>query len=255
MILQQVNSYFLFALSILALVTAVPVRDSYDDHEISVYIVPGNATYPEGIARQPNSPYFYVGSALTGDIYRGSVYEKHLVHFLTGSTYGLSGALGMKIDSEDRLYVAGSFSGTLFVFDLHTKKLLHRFNNGVGQNKTLLNDLAIDQAGNVYVTDTFLPTLFRVTATEVNKPTVDLPLEKWIDLNATMGPGGNGIVVTEDQKNLLVADINAGEIWRVVISSRKVDKVDFGGVAVGFTLSGVYMSSLANFGWVVDWGT
>jgi len=161
----------------------------------------------------------------------------------------------MKIDCEDRLYVAGSFSGTLFVFDLRTKKLLHRFSNGLGQNQTLLNDLDIDQAGNVYVTDSFLPALFRVTAAEVNKPTVDLPLEKWADLTGVMGPGGNGIVVTEDQKNLLVANTLTGEIWRVVISSRKADKVDLGGVGVGFILSGFYMSSLANFGWVIDWRT
>ncbi|CUS10388.1 unnamed protein product [Tuber aestivum] len=234
MILQQLNFYFLLALSILSLAAAAPAPDPNDDREISVYIVPGNETFPEGIARQPNSPYFYVGSVTTGDIYRGNIHEKHLVHFLTGSTYGLANAVGMKIDCRDRLYVAGGTTGTLFVFDLRTKKLLHRFSNGfVGMNVTLLNDLVIDEAGDVYVTDTVLPTLFRAKASEVNGPTVDLALEKWIDLTGTMGPGGNGIVVTEDQRYLLVADIYAGEIWRVAISSRKVDKVDFGGVGIG----------------------
>ena len=253
MILQQINSYLLLALSILALATAVPAPDPDGNYKISVYTVPGNGTFPEGIARQPNSPYFYVGSATTGDIYRGSVYEKNLVRFLTGSTYGLLNAVGMKVDCKDRLYIAGGPTGILFVFDLSTKKLLHRFSNGFGYNETLLNDLDIDEAGNVYVTDTFLPTLFRVTASEVDKSTVDLPLEKWTDLTGTMGPGGNGIVVTEDQKNLLVADVYAGEIWRVVISSRKVDKVDFGGVVVGFIPLGFYMSNLVNFRWVIDW--
>ncbi|PWW80661.1 NHL repeat-containing protein [Tuber magnatum] len=235
MILQQLDSYFLLALSILSLVTAVPAPDPNGDREISVYIVPGNRTFPEGIARQKNSPYFYVGSVTTGDIYRGSVYEKHLVHFITGSTHGLTNAVGMKIDCEDRLYVAGGASGTLFAFDLHTKKLLHRFSNGFGldANATLLNDLDIDEAGNVYITDSIRPTVFRVGASEVNRPTVDLALEKWTDLTGTMGPGGNGIVVTEDQRHLLVANVYAGEIWRVVISSRKVDKVDLGGTGIG----------------------
>ncbi|CAZ82644.1 unnamed protein product [Tuber melanosporum] len=234
MILQLFNSYFLLALSILSFATAVPVPDPYNDDEISVYIVPGNRTFPEGIARQLNSPYFYVGSVINGDIYRGSVHEEHLVPFLTGSAYNLTGAAGMKIDCKDRLYIAGGGSGTLFVFDLHTKKLLHRFSNGFsGQNQTLLNDLAIDEAGNVYVTDTVQPTLFRIKASEVDSPTVDLPLEKWIDLTGALGPGANGIVVTEDQKHLLVADIFAGEIWRVVISSRKVDKVDIAGGLIG----------------------
>ncbi|KAG0633667.1 hypothetical protein HOY80DRAFT_990492 [Tuber brumale] len=234
MILQQFNSYFLLALSILSLATAVPAPDPYGDDKISVYILPGNTTFPEGIARQSNSPYFYVGSATNGDIYRGSVHRKHLTRFLTGSAYNLTSALGMKTDCKDRLYIAGGSTGTLLVFDLHTKKLLHRFSNGFsGQNETLLNDLDIDEAGNVYVTDTIQPTLFRIKASELDRPTVDLPLEKWIDLTKTMGPGGNGIVVTEDQKHLLVADIYAGEIWRVVISSRKVDKVDLGGRVIG----------------------
>ncbi|RPA98876.1 NHL repeat-containing protein [Choiromyces venosus 120613-1] len=235
MILQQLNSYFLlFALSILTLATALPSPDPDAEYKISVYIVPGNNTFPEGIARQPNSPYFYVGSVTTGDIYRGSVYEKNLVKYITGSTYGIINAVGMRVDCKDRLYVAGGPGGIVFVFDLHTKQLLHRFSNGLPQNTTLLNDLDIDQAGNIYITDTFQPTLFRIKASDVNRQTVDLPLEKWVDTTEAFGTGGNGIVVTEDQKYLLVAaDVNAGEIWRAVISSKKIDKVNFGGAVIG----------------------
>lgn len=195
----------------------------------SKYIVPGNNTFPEGIARQPNSQYFYVGSVITGEIFRGNIWEPNVSPFINGSAYGVVNAVGMKVTAAGHLFVAGGTSGTVFVFDVKTKQLLHRFSNGVKlQNETLLNDLDIAGDGTVYITDTFSPVVYSITPQELASPTVDLPLQGWADLNGTMGSGGNGIVVTRGGKYLLVADVFAGEIWRIDVATRVPMKVDLG---------------------------
>src|SRR5689334_15373526 len=52
------------------------------------YPIPGDKTYPEGIARQHGTPYFYVGSTSDGTIYRGDIHQRATTVFLPGGQDG-----------------------------------------------------------------------------------------------------------------------------------------------------------------------
>ncbi|MGW2521719.1 hypothetical protein ACWC09_32840 [Streptomyces sp. NPDC001617] len=69
------------------------------------YTIPGDKTYPEGIARQHGTPYFYVGSTTDGTLYRGDVRQSATKVFLPGGEDGRTSVAGMKTDRAGRLIV------------------------------------------------------------------------------------------------------------------------------------------------------
>jgi sugar lactone lactonase YvrE len=86
-----------------------------------------------------------------------------------------------------------------------------------------VNDVAFGADGTAYVTDSFVPTLFRVDARS-------LELEAWLDLSeqGVPWPEGlnlNGIIVTPDGEHLVACQTNLGRFWRASLSSGKVDEV------------------------------
>ncbi len=60
-------------LSVLALLSLGLVAFAQTDTPPSVYELPGDNVYPEGIAYDPDSNTFFVGSATEGTIFRGDV--------------------------------------------------------------------------------------------------------------------------------------------------------------------------------------
>src|SRR5829696_2086630 len=85
------------------------------DTRPDLYLLPEDALYPEGIAADNISGTFYVSSAANGTIYSGNVKSSDpLEVFLLGGQDGRTQALGMTLDDEERLYVAGGFTGKVF---------------------------------------------------------------------------------------------------------------------------------------------
>ncbi|MFF0018515.1 SMP-30/gluconolactonase/LRE family protein [Streptomyces sp. NPDC005374] len=196
------------------------------------YSIPGDKTYPEGIARQQGTPYFYVGSTSDGTIYRGDVHQSATRVFLPGGKDGRTSVAGMKTDRAGRLIVAGGATGKVFVYDTHTRALLHVFDTG--RSDTFLNDVALAPNGDAYVSDSIHPALWHITAAELKSRKVQQPLHVGTDLSHSPmvyddGFNGNGLVVTGDGRYVLLADYNDHAFYRVDIRTHKVVPIDLGG--------------------------
>ena len=196
------------------------------------YTIPGDKTYPEGIARQQHTPYFYVGSTSDGTIYRGDIHQGATKVFLPGGEDGRVSVAGMKTDSSGRLVVAGGATGKVFVYDTRTRALLHVFDTG--RSDVFLNDVALAPNGDAYISDSIHPALWHITAAELKSKRVDQPLRVGVDLtNSPMvydaGFNGNGLVVTGDGRYVLLADYNDYAFYRVDLRTHQVVPIDLGG--------------------------
>ncbi|MCD9877913.1 SMP-30/gluconolactonase/LRE family protein [Streptomyces guryensis] len=196
------------------------------------YSIPGDKTYPEGIARQHGKPYFYVGSTSDGTIYRGDIRQPATRVFLPGGQDGRVSVAGMKTDGAGRLIVAGGATGKVFVYDTRTRALLHVFDTG--RTDVFLNDVALAPNGDAYISDSTHPALWHITAAELRGSTVHQPLRVGVDLNHTpmvynAGFNGNGLVVTHDGRYVLLADYNDYAFYRVDLRTHQVVPIDLGG--------------------------
>ncbi|MET7683020.1 SMP-30/gluconolactonase/LRE family protein [Streptomyces sp. NPDC005423] len=227
---------------------AVPHRPSAIDR----YIVPGEQTHPEGIARQAGTPYFFVSGTNDGAIYRGRVDRRELEVFLPGGEDGRTTAVGMKI-SHGRLIVAGGATGKVFVYDVRSGALLHVFDSGA--RNTLVNDVAIAPDGDAYVTDSYNPALYRITAAQLASEQVDQELHVAVDFEGTQvtyedGINGNGVVVTADGRYVLMADTNSRALYRISTSTGVITHMDLGGGsdigADGLLLRGDHLYSITS---------
>ncbi|MFD0327140.1 hypothetical protein ACFQZC_00470 [Streptacidiphilus monticola] len=110
----------------------------------------------------------YTGSIADGTVYRGRVGSTTLQPFLPAGRDGRTQATGIKIDG-DRLLVAGAFTGQFFVYT-DTGKLVARYTVPDTGGWTLVNDAAVASNGDVYLTDSLRPVVYRIPAAEVNAP-------------------------------------------------------------------------------------
>ena len=124
---------------------------------------PGVAVFPEGVAFQPETGHFFVSSTSDGSIQRGHVSEPAAGPFIPGTT-GQFSAIGLKTDPAGRLYVAGGFTGTARVYNIASRALLGTFTSGSGG---FMNDVVVAKNGDVFVTDSFRPILWRIPAESV----------------------------------------------------------------------------------------
>lgn len=154
-------------------------------------------------------------------------------------------AVGMALDTKRRLYVAGGKGGRLHVYDLDTRRSVAQFDTGL---TGFLNDVTVNPAnGDVYVTDSFQPTIYRFTAAQVaaGKGT---PEKITISPEVTSLPVGsnppkpfnaNGLRFTPDNKYLLFDDLNDSALYRMTVppagrpAQRQITKVAVSGGSLG----------------------
>lgn len=199
--------------------------------------IPGERVFPEGIAYDPAAGALYVGSTDDGTIYRGDLATGVVEPFLPGGQDGRTAVTGLKVDEAGRLVVCGRQTGRIFVYDTASGALLARFWNGRAEG-TLVNDAAIAADGAVYVTDSFMPVLYRIDLTALpdgasaQQAAGIAEREADVFLNFTGsalayadGFNANGIVVTPDGRALLVVQFNTGRLYRVELATRAVTEV------------------------------
>jgi len=215
---------------------------------IERYELPPEVTFPEGIAYDPASGSIYTASADTGALTRvnlktraAEIVARPGVLVPGGTTTTFPAVLGMKLDGENRLWIAGGRSGRLLVADAKTGKVLKQL-DVPDASKSLVNDVAlIGTAG--YFTDTRVPTLWRVVAkgTEVGD------LEAWLDFTGTPlqyyeGANLNGIAATPDGRSLIVVQMGKGLLYRIDVKTKAVTPIDTAGAdltgADGLVLDG-----------------
>jgi Cu-Zn family superoxide dismutase len=200
------------------------------------YVLPGPAVFPEGIAFEESTGDFFVSSTTDGSILRANVADDTAHTFIAGGTDGRTTAIGVAVDRNNRLFIAGGGTGSVWVYDSTTRDLLARFTTPAGT--TFLNDVAIDRSGDAYVTDSLRPIIWRITAQAVaaaNGGTV--AAEPWLDLTGTAityqpGFNLNGIEATADGRSLVTVQSNTGALFRIDIATRTPSRIDLGGETV-----------------------
>jgi sugar lactone lactonase YvrE len=135
-----------------------------------------------------------------------------------GGQDGRRSVAGVKVDIRGRLWAAGGYDGTLWVYDLASRGLLARLDTGV--RPSLVNDIAFGADGEAYVTDSPAPALLRVDGER-------LALDRWVDLAAggVPWPAGlnfNGVVLAPDGSHVVACQTNLGRFWRVALDTGKV---------------------------------
>ena len=180
-------------------------------------LTPSTHGNPEGVAA--SGGVFFVGATGDGTIYRGTVGNPTVTEFIPGAA-GKS-AVGMKVRG-DKLYVAGGMTGKIYVYSLRTKALLATFDTGSGG---FLNDLVVTGKG-VFVTDSFRPTLWRVTNGQVRAGSGTpqaIPVVPEIaytpgafNLNGIVARGHKLIVVQSNTGNLFSIEVKKGGTAREI---------------------------------------
>src|SRR5215212_5751891 len=202
------------------------------------FALPAGGGFPEGVAYDEATGNFYVGSTVDGTIYRGNVEAGTVEVFVPGSPGRV--AVGLALDGNGRLFVAGGDTGAVTVYDTVTGQQLLETTNGLAPN-TFLNDVDVSPTGDAYITDSFNPLLSRLAATAIPAgvgtpapvPTTDA-LETFVDFTTTgfdlaqSGFNANGIVATPDGRFLLLVQTNTGALYRVDTSTGETIQVDLG---------------------------
>lgn len=197
--------------------------------ETWTYELPGEQVYPEGVVYQRSSGDFFVGSTSDGSVFRGGVQQGggEAEVFLEGGGDGRSSAIGLALDGEGRLFIAGGDTGRMFVYDTESGELVDSFQNERGE--TFVNDVIVVPSGDAYFTDSFSPVLYRLAATDGG-----YEFEEWLDLTGTpieYGDGFNlnGIVSAEDRRCLIVTHSTTGQLFRIDTQSKEVTEISLGG--------------------------
>jgi Cu-Zn family superoxide dismutase len=185
---------------------------------------------PEGVAWDNRSKSFFVGTVATGTIYRATLRDTTLRPFITPDPADpADSAVGMKV-AGGKLFVAGGPTGSIYVYKIKTGALLARFETGPGG---FLNDLVVTAKGDVYVTDSFRPTLWHLTGAMVKAGTgTPEAISVAPEIDYTAGQFNlNGIVERRGGRELIVVNTFSKSFFRIDIdrkntAARKITMID-----------------------------
>jgi Cu-Zn family superoxide dismutase len=196
--------------------------------------LPASVSFPEGIAYDASAGALYTAGAADGVLARidaksgaAQVVARAGILVPPGTT-AFPAALGMKIDPRGRLWIAGGRTGKLWVVESATGRVVkEQAVPTVG--RSLLNDVALVGPA-AYVTDTFVPTLWRVSM----KGDAVGELEPWLDLSSGPIKYGeaanlNGIAPTPDGRRLIVVHMSQGTLFTVGVESKAIAPIDTAG--------------------------
>ena len=186
----------------------------------------------EGIGADQRRGLFYVSEVTGGEIHRGSVHSPDTEEWLAGDgTDGRYTARGITVDRQGRVYIAGGPNGIgtgrpdLWVY-APDGTLLAALR--VPGEEVFLNDVAIGADGAAYFTNSNDAQIFRVAnhgagwqATLWADATDRIPREPGFNLG--------GIVLTADRSAFVVAQGNAGKLWRIDTATGEATEVQISG--------------------------
>ncbi len=191
------------------------------------YALPGEAVFPEGVAYNAATGKFYVGSTTDGTLYEGDVASGDVTIFSEGGADGRTTAIGMKVDANGYLWVAGGGTGQMFVYNTADGSLVASFTTPEVE-QTFINDVTLTSDGVAYFTDSFRPVLFKI------KDLAEGEARSWLDFTDTIAAYGegfnlNGVAATPDDRYLLTVNSGTGALFRIDNDSLEVIQVDTGG--------------------------
>lgn len=207
----------------------------------------------EGIGVDPHQRTFYVSETTGGEIHRGEVRTGATEEWLAEGDDDRSTARGITTDADGPIYVAGGPNGLnndrpdLWVY-APDGALLAALRVDVPD--AFPNDVTIGPDGAAYFTNSNAPQVFRVGEEDGG-----WQVSTWADATGTITPqqGFNlgGIVVSPDRGALVVAQGNAGVLWRFDLQTGEATRIDTGDVelgdADGLVLHGSRLTVIRNF--------
>ena len=239
------------------LLLAAPAQATPVDHgRPGTYVLTGDVggSKFEGIGADERRGVFYVSEVTGGEIHRGSAGAAQTEQWLGGDgADGRFTARGITTDAAGRVYVAGGPTGIgtgrpdLWVYAPDGRLLAAL--RAPGEN-VFLNDVAIGPDGAAYFTNSNAPKVFRVAV----DGTV-WGVTRWADATGTVeqraGFNLGGIVVSADRSALVVAQGNAGLLWRFDLRTSAVSPVATGGASLtdadGLVRQGSRLTVVRNF--------
>jgi Cu-Zn family superoxide dismutase len=248
------------AVAVAALIAGLTAATAAAQPKPDRYILPGNLVFPEGVVADQSSGLFYVSSTTDGSIFRGHVSDPLTEVWLPGGADGRTTAIGLELDPDGRLIVAGGGTGSIWAYDTADGSLVARFVTPAGA--TFINDVAAVPSGDVFATDSIRPILWRLPAGTLDAGGgVTVSAEPWLDFTGTplvyqAGFNVNGIAASEDGKYLVLVQSNTGKLFRVTVATKEVVEIDLGGATVmagdGLVLRGSTLWVVRNSAGVIE---
>jgi sugar lactone lactonase YvrE len=224
----------LLSSAVLGALNAAPATAAADavSHLASVAFS-ANQAYPETASWSAKQHLFFVSSVRHGSVGKVTLDGKYLP-FITDQT--LVSTVGLLVDdARNTLWVTNSDPGAgdrtnvatqaklagVAAYDATTGERRAYYDLGsLKPGAHFANDVALDAKGNLYVTDSFAPIIFRIGADGKTAIFVDNPI-----FNEGDGFKLNGIAWHKDGY-LLVGKYNSGELFRVDLADPShIDKV------------------------------
>lgn len=197
----------------------------------------------EGIAYDPKSRMFFVGSVHQGKILRVDA-RGHASPFVPAGLPGFWAPLGMRVDPARRaLWVAASalpqtagFDSTntgrsgVFRFDLATGALTGRYPIPDDGALHALGDVTVARNGDVYATDSRAPAVYRVRAGADS-------IERFV--TSPLFLSAQGLALDAEERTLYVADYSRGML-RVDLATRAVTVLESADDVLALGIDGLY---------------
>jgi sugar lactone lactonase YvrE len=178
---------------------------------------------PEGIEVGKGTT-FYVGSRVTGAVYRGNLRTGTGAILVAGGS-GRT-ATGIELDPQNRLWVAGAGTGDAYVFNARTGALIRTYD--FASTDTFINDVVVTKSA-AYFTDSRKALLYKVPI----GPGGALGAFQTIALGSpfVLGSGFNlnGIDATPNGKTLIAVQSNNGKLFRIDAATGAVREITLAG--------------------------
>ncbi|MFF5981513.1 SMP-30/gluconolactonase/LRE family protein [Streptomyces olindensis] len=178
---------------------------------------------PEGITIG-SRPYAYMGSRANGAVYRTDL-RTGRGEVLHEGAAGLA-SIGLKLDDDGLLYVAGGAGGTARIVDARSGELLTTYR--LTRNAApFINDVVLHR-DRAWFTDSRDAVLYGVPRGREGEVRA-LPLTgEWVQAPAGTN-SANGLVASPDGRGLIV--VNAGQLYRVSLRTGHATRIALEGAA------------------------
>lgn len=207
------------------------------------YVLADQELVPESGAFDPNSRSFFVGSATNGRITRIEADGTETIFFSPAAGESWR-TLGMAVDAgARRLWVCAQEGTTgavrsqrIWTFDLSSGAQELDLDLANAAEGSTCNDVAVDSAGQAYISDSANPRIYRASAG-------DEDVIVWADdpllAPEAAGFGGNGIAVTEDDASVILSKTLATTTTPRLLRIDRTNPANIGGLTTTPDLSGL----------------